>query len=62
MLTGKNSALKGFALFFWAICILVSLIGCITTGKWVFIVASIIASAMNGWALYAVWTIWSKKK
>lgn len=59
MIIGKNSAIKGFALLFWAACIIVALIGCITTGTWVFIVAAVIASAMNGWALYDVWTMWS---
>ena len=62
MITGKNSALKGFALLFWAVCIIVALIGCITTGAWIFIVAAVIASVMNGWALYDVWTMWSKEK
>lgn len=62
MITGKNSALKGFALLFWAVCIIVALIGCITTGTWIFIVAAVIASVMNGWALYDVWTMWSKEK
>ena len=62
MIIGKNSAIKGFALLFWAVCIIVALIGCISTGKWFFIAPSIIASAMNGWALYDVWTMWSKEK
>ena len=62
MITGKNSALKGFALLFWAVCIFVALIGCITTGTWIFIIASVIASVMNGWALYDVWTMWSEEK
>ena len=62
MITGKNSALKGFALLFWAVCIIVALIGCITTGTWICIIAAVIASAMNGWALYDVWTMWSEEK
>ena len=48
MITGKNSALKGFALLFWAVCIIVAHIGCITTVTWIIIDASDIASAMNG--------------
>ena len=60
MIIGKNSAIKGFALLFWAVCIIVALIGCITTGTWIFIVASVIASAMSCWALYDVWTMLSE--
>lgn len=53
---------KGVAQLIWALCILLTLVACLITGKWFFIAPSIIASAMNCWALYDVWTMWSKEK
>lgn len=48
---------KGVAQLIWALCILLTLVACLITGKWFFIVPGIIASVMNGWALFEVFEI-----
>lgn len=61
----KKSVLiaKGIAQLLWALCILLTLVACLISGKWPFIIAGVIASVMNGWALFEVFEMfWNSLK
>lgn len=49
--------IKGIAQLIWALCILLTLVACLITGKWFFILPGLIASVMNAWALFEVFEI-----
>lgn len=49
--------IKGIAQLIWALCILLTLVACLITGKWFFIVPCLVASVMNAWALFEVFEI-----
>lgn len=55
--------IKGVAQLIWALCILLTLVACLITGKWFFILPGIIASVMNAWALFEVFEMfWNQVK
>lgn len=61
MIIGKNSALKGFGLFFYAlITILVLVCTCNTSILWG--VVGILNAAINGWIIVALYKNWSSDK
>lgn len=54
---------KGVAQLIWALCILLTLVACLITGKWFFIVPGLIASVMSAWALFDVFEMfWEQVK
>lgn len=54
---------KGVAQLIWALCILLTLVACLITGKWFFIVPGLIASVMSAWALFEVFEMfWEQVK
>ena len=60
MITGKNSALKGLGLLFYAlITILVLVCTCISSLFWG--VVGIINAAINGWIIISLYRHWSKE-
>lgn len=62
MITGKNSAIKGFGLFFYAIITILVLIGCcISTVSPIFIIAAILNFVANGYAIYKLYRTYSEK-
>ena len=54
---------KGVAQLIWALCILLTLVACLITGKWFFVVPGLIASVMSAWALFDVFEMfWEQVK
>lgn len=54
---------KGVAQLIWALCIFLTLVACLITGKWFFIVPGLIASVMSAWALFEVFEMfWEQVK
>ena len=54
---------KGVAQLIWALCILLTLVACLITGKWFFIVPGLIALVMSAWALFEVFEMfWEQVK
>lgn len=59
MITGKNSALKGFALFAWAVVLILAFIGCCIAGQVVFVAAAIALFGVNVFCIYTLYDMWS---
>lgn len=47
MIIGKKSALKGFGLFFWAVCLVLTFAGSVMTKNALFIIPSLGLAAVN---------------
>ena len=58
----KGNLWYGLALMLFGLFTMLSLVGCIVTGIWLFIVAGLIAAAMNGYSLYNTDKEWSYGK
>lgn len=59
MFVGKYSALKGFSLFFYVVCMIMTLVGCITTGDIFFIIPAILVTAAGYYAMQVVVKHWN---
>lgn len=60
MITGKNSAIKGLALFFYAlVAILVLICTWISSPFWG--VVGTINAVVNGWIIWSLFRDWSKQ-
>ena len=61
MITGKNSALKGFALFAWAVIAILTLIPCVEYNPF-FGIIGLLNFALNIAVIYKLFTHFSRKK
>jgi hypothetical protein len=61
MITGKNSALKGFALFAWLVVAILTLIGCANYNAF-FGVAGLVNLVLNSIVIIKLFTHFSAKK
>jgi hypothetical protein len=60
MIVSKNSALKGMALFFWAILAILGLVSGWSTNAF-FGICSTLLFAVNGYVIYTLYQKWSKE-
>lgn len=65
MFVEKNSALKGFSLFFYIVCLIVSFAGCCNSNSAFFIIPSAVVVIAGFAAVYVLTKYWNgdyKKK
>ncbi|MFI3323032.1 MAG: hypothetical protein R3Y50_11015 [Rikenellaceae bacterium] len=60
MITGKDSFLKGAALFLLVVVGVLTLVATITTKEVVFIASGTITAALNGYLAYRLYKKWSE--
>lgn len=61
MITGKNSALKGFALFAWLVVAILTLIGCVNYNQF-FGIIGLVNLVLNSIVIIKLFTHFSRKK
>lgn len=61
MITGTNSALKGFALLLAVVVALLAMVGCIVAKQAIFIIAGVANLAIVGGSSYYLYKKWSEE-